>query len=182
MQRMEDLNYWYVVGPSKSHMKVKYTQAGKELPAVDRFRAVLKFSEPITDAEQYSQNMRRIQQCFYSDHQACHGSIKFAPCTAIAGYGVDGERHHISVRPKKQYTKYVTSNELVYSGDKSVPVFVRDMLHSATPGNRNSSIYKAARSLRKRHFNDREVYSVVKSANIDLEEQEIKNTIRSAFR
>jgi hypothetical protein len=174
--RMEELKYWYVVGPSKSH------QILKDKKRHDRFRAVLKWKEPIKDGEQYHQNMKRIQRFFHSDWQATGPYMKFAPCTKIHKFSVGPEKVAVSVHAKINYPKRQYAEDFVSHPHKSIPDFVPAMLSSAGSGERNITVYKAARTLKKRNFSELEAIGIVQSTGISLNEKEIKNTVHSAYK
>lgn len=174
--RMRELEYWFILGPSKSHQKMKN---GK---ICDRFRAVLRFSEVIKDADQYRQNMKRIQKLFFSDWQATGPHMKFAPCTSIYDLVVEPNAKKLNVHAKRNYPVYKTSDDYVTNTDKTVPLWVNQMLSSADSGQRNISVYKAARTLKKKQFSEGETITIVRASGISLEEKEIKNTVHSAFK
>lgn len=175
-QRMKELNYWFVIGPSKSHQKPKNGIT------CDRFRAVLRFSEPITDKEQYYQNMKRIQKCFFSDWQATGPHMKFAPCTSVYSYAVTPDMVRVKIHAKKIYPVYQTVEDLVTPATKSVPLWIPHMLNSADSGERNITVYKAARTLKKRSFSEVEAISIVEQSGVDISKKEIKNTVHSAYK
>lgn len=108
--------------------------------------------------------------------------MKFAPCTSIYDLNIDGDLTTISVHPKKVYTTYRTAEDYVSMGDKSVPSWLTSMLVSVDKGQRNITVFKAAKTLQKRKFSQTEVFSIVKNTGVDLEDREIKNTIHSAFK
>lgn len=174
--KLKRLGYWHVVGPSKSHLKEKNGIV------CERFRAVLRFSEVIRDADQYRQNMKRIQTHFSSDWQATGPHMKFAPCTDIYSFNCTPDLVSIKVKAKVNYPTYKSADDFVSYGTKEVPPWVPDMLRSADKGQRNITVFKASAVLKKRKFSESEVLGLVVQSGIDLPLVEIKNTIHSAFK
>lgn len=167
------LGYRAVVGITKSHQKEK-----DDKPACDRFRAVLWFKEAILCQHQFKQNMMRVAKCFGSDIQATDAARKYAPCLEIQAI-MPGDKK-LLVEPYKE--KPVWLNPSHFIGEKNVPHWIKDILtQGIASGFRNATLYRAVRSLKKRLFTEEEVLGLITGSAIDLSEEEIRNTVRSAF-
>lgn len=75
---------WHIVGTTRNHQKEKDGH-----PPVDRFRALLKFEQPITDVHDYRDTVTRLIDRHGADESCCDGARLFFPCRDIVSVQTD---------------------------------------------------------------------------------------------
>ena len=82
---------WHIIGTTKSHQKEKNGVV------CDRFRIVLRFEHPITNAEQYKQNMGPLIKKWDTDKKCGDAARYFFPCQEIISVNLDEDSYKIEV-------------------------------------------------------------------------------------
>lgn len=82
-EEMAELGLKYILGTTKNHRKEKVTAGGAKSPPVDRYRLVLKASEPIHDRELFEWNMSEFASWFGADESCDDGARFYYPCRDI---------------------------------------------------------------------------------------------------
>lgn len=174
IDQCRDLGLWFLIGATKSHQVAK-----GEKPACDRFRLILRFSEPITNAPHYVQAMKRIIADWKSDPQACDGARWFAPCrnivAAAAGNPIDVPQY---TPPVVHFNKH----QYIWKKEKHLPRWVSEVLtQGIAEGQRNCTIYRVCKSLQKFGWTSDDVLALISKSNI-LPERELLTVVKSAYR
>lgn len=166
-----DRSLKHLIGTTRSH------QIEKDGRKVDRFRVVVPFELPITDARAYTQNMKRWLKMMPADQIAHDGGRRWLPFTALTHVA---EGSMLSWRP---YKAPPPKQPCAYQAAGIIPKWIREILDaSPVNGQRNASVFKIAINLAERGFSQGEVIRLIAASRIDLPNKEIENAIQSGFR
>lgn len=165
------------IGTTKSHGKSK----GLE-PARDRFRVVLKLTEPVFDYLSYEYTLKKYIDRYDSDNSAKDAARFFWPCTEIVqvtgeGYTIDCET------PPVGYGKFDYRTTEAYGKALVIPPKSRQILRSKLyeTGNRNTEIFKCACELARAGFDSVSIEAlIIKSECCNLGLNEINDVVCKA--
>lgn len=146
--------YQHIIGTSRSHQKVKM-KGQKEVKACDRFRVVLKLSEPIKDDETYKSTFNKLRVSYPSADSQCSDSSRFFfPCVDIISGDNEG-RCIEPVKPIPQATKPKRELTALERGKlaRSTLEFLTVGTYDEKKG-RHASLFKAAKDLQEQGFDE----------------------------
>lgn len=107
---------WHILGTTRNHQKVK----GDD-PAIDRFRLLLKWEEPIFCIRQYRSNVRRLAARYGADLACIDGARLFFPCKEIVSSDTNGYLEEVWATPDEEdieqrreaYLRYAAKNNRI---------------------------------------------------------------------
>lgn len=139
----------HIIGTTKSHGIAKGA-----VPACDRFRVLLEWSEPIAALRLYRWNMRRIFERYPADKSCVDGARFLYPCREIISINADPEAFtepvHYEVPESFENERLGLAPERVKAlrAAGAVPSFASYWLAHAMPlGKRNTYCYGIAKDL-----------------------------------
>jgi len=161
---------WAIIGTTKSHQREKMGLT------CDRFRLVLRWSKRILDRNQYEQNVARLARALPADRATVDAGRLFFPCVNIV-YSQPG----LSIKPLPYTHATATRKTTVLKNRDDVPPWMITELNSGIdPGCRNRTAFRYALHLKDRGLDEARTFDILSS--ISLPENELKTTIRSAYR
>ena len=180
----------HIIGTTKSHQIAK-----GNAPACDRFRLVLRLTEPITDVMQYKATITPLVERHSADKASVDGARYFFPCKQIVsivteGYTVDPEPPPpkpppISIEAQKRYG-CIKQYEIDAPYPKWVYRFLKfGDLPQYSSDSRNRSVYTVSRKLLSLGFKENDIEQMIWDAPFDkkdFSQGELRKTIRSAAR
>jgi len=176
---LETNNLAGIVGTTRSH---KIEKNGK--PAVDRFRLVIPWKNPITDLATYEQNMKRVIASLgvkVADRACSDGARFFWPCKEVIHYRPGAKLGWLPFKaatPSKRQQVAIRRDK----DARLVPTWMRKVLENGiVEGTRNQTAYVFSKRLRERGFTQSETYDEL-SRYISLDDTELTRTISSAFK
>jgi hypothetical protein len=171
----------HIIGTTKSH------QVQKGGISCDRFRVLLKFSNPIVNIRDYRYTMSKLIAKYPADPAPKDGARFFFPCKEIVQSAAEGYTE--DVQPAPDWFENVNPKRLAGHRRTSVmPTFARNALLSAVPvGRRNTTWYRLGKDLAKVGMDFDEIFSRIVSSptyggkiNPDLG-QEIGQAVRNGI-
>lgn len=137
-----------------SHQKEK-----NGLPPCDRFRVVVRFSEPIFDLAVYEYNTKKWINHFSADRACGSGAAVFRPAMdgveIIPGEGTILPVSLPPVAPRKKSP---------YLGSRQIPSWLEAKLHLSSPGNRHRQLYSISATLSSFGFSEDETINIVRQS------------------
>lgn len=146
----------HIIGTTKSHQKEK----GGVI--CDRYRVVLRFSQPITDLRTYRYNMKLMHQKYDDADRAClDGARFFYPCSEIISI-VTGDYLIDVVTSVPDDFENLSTRISPYKGSRIIPPWARSRLETVVPvGERNTTFYRVAKDLTRSGFSEEEIWQLV---------------------
>lgn len=136
----------HVIGTTKSHRVAK---GGG--PPVDRFRVALRFDERVDNLRLYRWNMWRLTEVFPADPACKDGARFFYPCVEIVSMSADGYTQELHKEIPPSFDRPAATVRSINAG--MVPKWVQRELDQVIPiGERNTTLYKIAKDLRRCGF------------------------------
>lgn len=146
----------HIIGTTKSHQKEK----GGII--CDRYRVVLRFSQPITDLRTYRYNMKLMHQKYDDADRAClDGARFFYPCSEIISIVTGDYLIDVVTSVPDEFERFDTKPN-AYTGTGLIPPWARMQLKSVVPvGERNTTFYRVAKDLAKSGFSYEDIWRVI---------------------
>jgi hypothetical protein len=179
-------DYAYILGPTKSDGKTKWTPNHGNVKACDRFRVVVPWETPIWNAEVYRYNMKQVATTVGADTQAVDAARCWQPCKSILVDKRDGKSMHVfPVVPEEHTDKAVeTKAEKArkhYASTKTLPVYVRQVLAGKVKrGDTNAKLFRACCFLFQNGFTYAEVTQLLERVPALAEHSHLQSTVKSA--
>jgi len=129
----------HIIGTTKSH------QIDKGGKTCDRFRLLLKSTEPVTDVRDYRYTLKKLIDRHSSDPKTKDGGRMFYPCKRIVQTSAEGYTEDIVPAPQERPIK---NRFAAYRPAVMMPSYARFALTNVIPtGSRNSTWYGVAKDL-----------------------------------
>jgi hypothetical protein len=179
----------HIIGTTKSHQVQK-----KGKPAKDRFRIIVPWSEPITDAATYSYNVELLIRRYNADETCSDAARFFWPCRTIVHVEDSGYLQPVQpfARPERLQVDQAQLAELrrdIFGKDlpQWIARFVRKGELPRSPklmGSRKWACNAAARQLKSLGWKATEIANLLHDGKFDranFEAFEIDAAVKSAF-
>jgi hypothetical protein len=177
-------DYTHLILPSRSHQKLKDGRV------CDRFRIILFFTEPITDIDTFYATWFWCKEQWPAIDPQCKDPSRFYyKHSDIASTRAHGLRiKPVAPKPKELVERVDLSNISAHDRGKLSRSTLEFLLNGAEQGNRNGSVYNAAKEFQQNLYSlDEASQRIVDALNHtdtfarDFTEAEALQTIRSAF-
>jgi hypothetical protein len=180
--------YRFVLGPTKSDGKTKWTPSHGRVPACHRFRVLVPWETPIWQADVYRYNMQKAAAEFGADPQAVDAARCWQPCKSIHTVREQGDTLPVVTSLPLEHTDSHKQSEAeasmaYYKRTKTFPAYVMDILNGKTKrGDTNARLFKTCCFLLNFGFTYPEVLETLEGVPGLSGHSHFHSTLKSAAR
>lgn len=164
----------HVIGTTRNHQKAK-----GRVPALDRFRVVLKFDRAIEDLDTFRASMAFWINRYDADPSCKDAARYYWPCVDIVSVQAEGETVEVippPMAPRRQ-------NYAAIRTAKIIPSYLHPLLRDGAPeGARNSTCFKLGAELTRCGFAEGEVLAIVAKAPMGLPPDELRRAVENGIK
>lgn len=187
---LAELGLMHILATTKSHQKEKVSAAGVKSPAVDRYRLVLKASEPCRGRELYEWNMGEYARWFGADVSCSDGARFYYPCQEVVSIG--GQGKFVPWRPfdedyaPEEYRYARRASRLAEMGRQgAMPRWVHAILSGEAaiePGERHKTCFRLGANLADLGWDENSaVTATLKTRLADIGEADVRRAVRNGY-
>ncbi len=151
----------HIIGLTKSHQVAKGNK-----PAVDRFRLIVPFHEPIDDLETFEFNMKHAIKRFGCDESCADGARFYFPCVEIyamqPGLPLTWKPMPEHILSKEELDEIVACRHRANARSGVIPKWIHVMLKQGVgAGGRHKACYRLGANLIHYGFSANEIVSLI---------------------
>lgn len=168
----------HIIAPTKSHTEEEH-----------RFRLIIPLERPIIAREEYEVFMKLMVRKYDADYLCKDAARFYFPSKSVYSLNENPDDYAAEIPnlraaiQKEEARERAEMNRILKKKKRSIPGYINKLFTDGCPkGQRNITVFKVAIELTYRGFHEIEIFRLFKDSPMDLEEQEMKRTIRNGVK